>query len=597
MDLVPIQRTAAALLALLIAGCSSFSHFNDRASSQGAANKAPRATLAVSGERGNPRVLVFLTLSGGGSRAAVWSTEVVLRLQSVFDDVDLLAEVDAISSVSGGSMAGAYYAATRDVRLRDAALARALAPLGQVGSPGVHGEMTASGLHADSRTGVVTCGAPLTSDQRQSLERAALPADAVRRIATLCEQASLSHLRAWEPDQARKAMRRNYLARWFGNWFWPTNAAAYWFTAFDRADIMAQTLADNLYDTPLLGHDLALGDLNATRPYLIINATQASSQHTEASDDDFPFGSVFTFTAEDFGDRLNSGLASYPLARAVMASSAFPLVFANTTLRDFRTHASMYCLPERNEVGQCSDERYLHVFDGGNADNLGLRSVKRVLLQMTADGRLEPYDAIVVITVDAYTRPRGASPINPDPRGPIGMLVDLNVSDAVDSLLQANRAKLLGEFGGSVFRWDQGDCAAESRHLPQSLCDALADRGVDQIDLRDRLVFYHVGFADVTAFNAADFEPRQLKRQLDAIPTSFKIDERDAGLLQQAAAHVLRADNGCLLALREVLRSAAPAPQQVRDARSACQTLDRVDLNGRSAQARGAARPVLLSAP
>ncbi len=41
-----------------------------------------------------------------------------------------------------------------------------------------------------------------------------------------------------------------------------------------------------------------------------------------------------------------------------------------------------------------------------------------------------------------------------DPRGTVGLLLDANVSDAVDSLLQNNRASLLGEFDTARLRWN-----------------------------------------------------------------------------------------------------------------------------------------------
>lgn len=606
-----IRIVTASLAAVLLSSCSSFAYVNKERSNPGATRAASkssdgkRATLAVNGDRGNPRVLMFLTMSGGGSRAAVWSTEAMLRLQSAFEDMDLLAEVDVISAVSGGSMAAAHYATTRDNDLCNKRLATALHALGvsslrdaaavallrtntdcpsdQPRAPTeasntspYEPELTAplepfSVLKADPRSGRIICTARLGADDRRRLEAELAQSD-VRRIARLCDQDDLAR-RGWNADEARGAMRRNYLARWFANMFWPTNILRYWFTAFDRADIMANTLADNLYDTPLLGRDPTLQDLNPTRPYLIINATQAS---TQGSDDDYAFGSIFAFTEEDFQERLNSDIASFPLARAVMASSAFPLVFANSTLRDFRPHKEDYCeLPQPDGSVRCSSERYLHVFDGGNADNLGLRSVKRILLQMAADQRLDDYDAIVVMTIDAYGRPRGASPISPDPRGLVGLFLDPNLTDAVDSLLQANRSRLLEEFENSQLGWRR-DCAVESRHLPRGLCEAL-DKRDEAVLLEDKLVFYHVGFADVMAFASEDFPANRIKAQLDAIPTSFMISDAAADLLKGAAERVLGPTNPCLIALSDLLRQQQRSLMNVQVAQTRCKDVDRIE--------------------
>jgi NTE family protein len=141
------------------------------------------------------------------------------------------------------------------------------------------------------------------------------------RVRRLCQQAPLQGLRSWTDASARSHMSRNYMRRWLGNLLWPTNVVKYWFTAFDRSDIMAQTLADNLFDTPVLGRDLTVGELNPTRPYLLINATNAT-RHEPGQP--FPFGTPFTFTEEDFRDRIGSDIHSFPLARAVMSSSSFP---------------------------------------------------------------------------------------------------------------------------------------------------------------------------------------------------------------------------------------------------------------------------------
>ena len=57
-------------------------------------------------------VLMVLALSGGGSRAAYFSAMTMLQMEEVFspEGINLLKEVNAITSVSGGSLPAAYYA-------------------------------------------------------------------------------------------------------------------------------------------------------------------------------------------------------------------------------------------------------------------------------------------------------------------------------------------------------------------------------------------------------------------------------------------------------------------------------------------------------
>jgi hypothetical protein len=572
-----MHRWAAALglLAALCAlsACSSYSHTNRALAPEPAASQAEsssprtRATFSVGGERGNPRVLMFLALSGGGSRAAYLSAATMLKLQTLYPDVDLLNEVDVMSSVSGGSITAALYAATRDTELSSPALVAAL-PAVITATP------LAQRIKLDAQTQALRCSAPLQPEEAALLntQLPALQAE-LRRLETLCRQAPLAHLRDWDQPSVLSLTSRNYLIRWFGNWFWPSNIARYWLTAYDRSDIMAQTLADNLYSTRFLGADLKLAELNPTRPYLLINATTAADQDAPGINaaDEYAFGSVFTFTEQDFRDRINSDVGSYSLARAVMASSAFPLIFPSQTLQDFRPGAlQTYCQDDREGELKCTDKQYLHVFDGGNSDNLGLKSIKRALFQMEVEGRLT-HDRIIVLLIDAFTRPHGASRLNPDPRGTVGLLLDANVSDAVDSLLQNNRAKLIGEFDSARLRWTDGDCKSETRELPSTLCKALSERPSSSLNLTQRLVFYHFGFEDVVT---VDPKNAGLKRKLDTIPTSFKLAPADVQLLDEAVNAVITPTNPCLQQIRSLVLADAAAPDAVVNARKTCRDVE-----------------------
>ena len=66
-----------------------------------------------------PRTAFFLTISGGGSRAAVFGARVLSELKNV-DGSDLASQINAISSVSGGSMAASLYGLSKDRGAGDA---------------------------------------------------------------------------------------------------------------------------------------------------------------------------------------------------------------------------------------------------------------------------------------------------------------------------------------------------------------------------------------------------------------------------------------------------------------------------------------------
>jgi predicted acylesterase/phospholipase RssA len=536
-------RLSVSSIAAAICGCTLFSHTNSELPKEPGPEEQTsfyaksRATLLVDGQRGNPDVLFFLALSGGGSRAAYLSAKTMLELQRVYrDDVDLLNEVDVISSVSGGSLPAAYYVLSRDEHLH---LAGGLKPLRSRSAAA----RISPKLKIEKRR--VRCDERLTSEEESRLRR--LLGSWSDRVVDLCAQPRQG-VRYWRDAEVLERMKRNYIRRWMFSWLLPENFVKYWLTAWDRADIMAQTFQDNLYDSPVLGLQYEFKDLNPKRPYLIINATNATEQDTHSLvRDPYSFGSVFTFTQDDFYERLNSDISTYSVARAVMASSAFPLVFANMTLRDYRAEGLALCHDPLQWKAEHCGPHYVHVFDGGNSDNLGLKSVKRALFELAMGGALERYDKIVVFQIDAFTRPQGTKRLAADPRSLLSFVLDTNVVDAVDSLLQANRVKLVGEMQSGVLRWREGDCEPETRNLPPRLCTELNDyaakTGKPYLDISDRVVFYHFGFDDV---------PPEQKVMLDTIPTSFSISKEHVKLLDAAVKAVIKPGNLCLQQIRDI---------------------------------------------
>lgn len=423
----------------------------------------------------NKNVLVLLALSGGGSRAAYFSALSMLEMQKMklsIDGVetDLLHEVDVISSVSGGSLAGAYYAVSHDPE---------------------------------------------------------------------SECAGYSKRLVWDinkVDEVRALMLRNYRSKWIGNWFWPSNIAANWFTNFDRTDIMAQTFADNLFDKSFTGKDLRISELNPLRPNLILNATTGSRGE---GGHDIPFGQTFTFTTEDFA-RIGSSIQDYSVARAVMATAALPGVFSYMTVRDF-------CSEKNNDPGTNEDARYLHLFDGGTADNLGLTSLKRVIWKSLKNPDTKPtltYDKVVVILVDAFTNSRGADAGESDPRNPFDFFVDTNILDATDSLLEANREKLLSPFKHQEAFFPFGQVGA-TKEISNEECrkffhgaekekyctkDSAYWKDINQ-QIKDKLNFVHLTFEKVQPVTgcldkAGRDDPACLKSHLLRIPTDFKLSSK-----------------------------------------------------------------------
>ncbi|HEY4247944.1 MAG TPA: patatin-like phospholipase family protein [Lacunisphaera sp.] len=142
---------------------------------------------------------------------------------------------------------------------------------------------------------------------------------------------------------------------------------------YDRIDMAA-----DYYDRTVFDHQ-TFGDLAAIsgRPFIVLNAT------------DMSLGSRFEFTQDQF-DYLGSDLSSYPVARGVASSSAFPFLLSPLTLKNYPGFPDQAWIAtalkdrERNprdfayatamqSYGDKDRRPFIHLLDGGLADNIGLR--------------------------------------------------------------------------------------------------------------------------------------------------------------------------------------------------------------------------------
>lgn len=415
-----------------------------------------RATLAITPNRGDKDTLFMLALSGGGSRAANWAASSMFKLQ--------------------------------DYQFR----------------------LSQNSSDLLSQVDVIS-----------SVSGGSLPA-AYYGISTDPVDPEVTG-RTWDRETVSKLLRKNYVTRWLGNWFWPSNVARYWLTPFDRTDIMAQTLADNLFDAKTkddnYGRDFRLKDLNPSRPYLILNATNAS-RNKKIEDDQTKtmkagFAEPFTFTHEDFA-AIGSDIDEYSVARAVMGTATFPGAFNTMTLRDY-------------SVDDQRKPAYIHLFDGGNADNLGVGGLSRAL-QLANEAHIS-YKNLIVVVIDAYVDHSGISTSRADPRTPSDYIIDSNFLDATDALLSRNRKALLKGLTKDL----------ESIPIP-----------------REHKILYHLQFNDLARLHVKRGTPqaRQLTRliaRLNRIPTDFSISDEDADAVEKAADMLLSADNECLSRIADLI--------------------------------------------
>jgi NTE family protein len=158
----------------------------------------------------------------------------------------------------------------------------------------------------------------------------------------------------------------------------PLNGARLPSPYFNRSDLAAEFYDQTLFEGKTFGDLLA----RKRRPFLLLNATHLQ------------LGARFTFTQDRFDD-LGSDLLRFPIARAVAASSAFPFLLSPISLKNFPDpeglppapstedlHAQYYLNRRLYEAAKQSSSyrdksahEYVHLMDGGLADNIGLRVI------------------------------------------------------------------------------------------------------------------------------------------------------------------------------------------------------------------------------
>ncbi len=195
-------------------------------------------------------------------------------------------------------------------------------------------------------------------------------------------------------------------AHWGGHW-----------SGWDRSEVAAQ-----LYDK-ILFHGATFADLDrGDGPLIIATATDIST------------GGGLTFQQSNF-DYLCSDLNAVPLSRAAAASSAVPLVLSVVTFNNYGgsckfaappwTQAfsdpetaprpaarAVKTLQELDAYQDSVHKPYIHLVDGGLADNLGIRGVLEALEELEAlkmIGQPTPLDyvrRIAVFVVNSLSSPK-----------------------------------------------------------------------------------------------------------------------------------------------------------------------------------------------
>ena len=194
-------------------------------------------------------------------------------------------------------------------------------------------------------------------------------------------------------DFKERFLYRNVQSALFWRILNPINWGKFLTTGYGRSNMAA-----DYYDKILFDHATFADIFGNEGPMVMIQAT------------DIIDGFTFTFTPYFFS-LICSDLREIPISFAVTASSSFPGAFNGVSLHNYGgtcdneadpwVHAaiekndpldSSYQLARRELAYRESEtKKYVHLYDGGVSDNLGLRSPFNTIVQLGREKKLEEY--------------------------------------------------------------------------------------------------------------------------------------------------------------------------------------------------------------
>jgi len=359
---------------------------------------------------------VGLSLSGGGSRSAAFSAACMFQLERV----GILQKVDYISTVSGGSLPGAYYC-----------------------------------LHGSE----------------------------------------------WNPGNVQAKMVHEFATDLIVQTFYiPWNWCALMFGDFNRSDILAQAFDDVLFSRG--GKSMTFKDLRPDRPRLLINTTDLQS------------GRRWIFANESF-NQINSDLANYPIAYAVAASSAVPVVLHPVVMHDF---ATIY-------------PRSLQLVDGGVADNLGIVTLVETYTNQVELAQKEhlpdpyPHGAVFVVVDSRVRYNADMSGSNPGWLDVLRSVMRLTSNSLLNRVSSATMSDLILKHAPDEMT------AKELRDISQRL------ETDGYLEMKDRtghdIVVLYMSLSQVDSLREVPFE--SFRQNVNSISTYFNIKPQEARDLYEAA--------------------------------------------------------------
>lgn len=352
----------------------------------------------------------------------------------------------------------------------------------------------------------------------------------------------------FETEFLKKDIEKELLLRALSPLNWPKLAGF----SYGRSDLAFDYYHQSLFDQATYAKLLERG----SRPFLMVNAT------------DMNLGSQFPFIQDQF-DLICSDLSTFPLARAVASSSAFPGLLTPLTYKNYAADCRAEVQPPewvelaKNDLRVTKERHgkamqrlsyyarqpwqkprpYLHLFDGGVADNIGLRSILFALetgdpaYSILSKVGFEEIEKLVVIVVNAATDPESKRDQSSSVPGVVDVLTTAAVvpldNYSFDTVQRVQTA--LQEYRSGV----------ELR----TSCQAILDQKCLGVKLSSSL--YEV---DVyLSYIAFDYIPDpQTQFEFKNMPTTFKLSGEKVDDLRQIARQLLQDDPDFQKLLREL---------------------------------------------
>ena len=427
---------------------------------------------------------VVVAISGGGQRAGNFGAGILCGLEKIKNSPDgvrdALQEVDYLSTVSGGGMAAGAYM---------------------------------SSLH----TYLDRPGNPARNDY--SFEQALSELD---NADTLCKKSNVREFYGRVSEEHPKPVTDPCLHRHLERGYHNNIAGALtspkvWFTAIDRGDLLEDAFAKEIMGGNWRAEELTLKDvfvpINSVEkprlPYWICNATVYEN------------GAIFPFTPgildeyeiigythgqEPFelkeGEDAKIFRRQMPLSVGMAASGAFPALIAPCTLKS----------------DDDPKNPYLHLIDGGVADNLGIITAVDLLNQDTAAKK-------VLIVVDAF--PGEFAPYSRNEGAPNMFLTYLSRMPTMPlNGWRGRHVKLLN-------LW----CESKGIELVLFSFDDLYGYSVDDLDLEDAASLPDYNAPTDASKNVPDYS---LWKKARTIETSYNISAAEQQLLLKSGLFLVR---------------------------------------------------------